>query len=228
MSHAIVHVCIGGRASSGPARTEGFATMALVEANISVSLDGYVTGPGVEQTPGLGEGGEALHAWIDEEQGRGLLDDDFAALGAVITSRRVYEDTGGWGDDGQLLPPHPSRSHSVEIGSDKMPVFVVTHRPHEPVVKSATTFTFVADGIAAAVTRAAEAAGDKLVSIMGGASIIRQAVDAGLVDRLRLNLAPVLLGSGTRLFGAGVPAQLRLIAHQDTPHATHLTYEIVR
>jgi dihydrofolate reductase len=108
-----------------------------------------------------------------------------------------------------------------------MPVLVVTHRPHEPVVKSATTFTFVTDGIAAAVTRAAEAAGDKLVHIMGGASIIRQAVDAGLVDRLRLHLAPVLLGSGTRLFHGGVPARLRLVAHQHTTHASHLTYEVV-
>jgi dihydrofolate reductase len=203
--------------------------MTLVEANISVSLDGYVTGPGVEQTAGLGEGGEALHAWVDDEQGRRLLDDDFAAWGAVITSRRVYEDTGGWGEDGHLLPPHPSRGDAVEVGFCQMPVFVVTHRPHEPVVKSATTFTFVTDGIAAAVIRAAEAAGDKLVSIMGGASIIRQAVDAGLVDRLRLNLAPVLLGSGTRLFrSGGVPARLQLIAHQDTPHAAHLTYQVVR
>jgi len=203
--------------------------MALVEANISVSLDGYVTGPGVEQAPGLGEGGEALHAWIDDEPGRRLLDDDFAACGAVITSRRVYEDTGGWGQDGNLLPPHPARGDAIEAGSYKLPVFVVTHRPHEPVVKSATTFTFVTDGIAAAVTRAADAAGDKLVTIMGGASIIRQAVDAGLVDRLRLNVAPVLLGSGTRLFhDGGAPARLQLIAHQDTPHATHLTYQVVR
>jgi dihydrofolate reductase len=202
--------------------------MALIEANISVSLDGYVTGPGVEQTPGLGEGGEALHAWIDEEQGRQILDDEFAAWGAVITSRRVYEDTGGWGEDGFLLPPYPSRGDAVDAGSNQMPIFVVTHRPHEPVVKSASTFTFVTDGIAAAVTRAAEAAGDKLVNIMGGASIIRQAVDAGLVDRLRLHLAPVLLGSGTRLFRRGVPARLRLTAHQDTPHATHLTYQVVR
>lgn len=202
--------------------------MARVEANISVSLDGYVTGPGVEQTPGLGEGGEALHAWLHDEQGRRILDDEFAAWGAVITSRRVYEDTGGWGRDGQLLPPHPSRGDAVEVGPDRMPVFVVTHRPHDPVVKSATTFTFVTDGIAAAVTRAAEAAGDKLVNIMGGASIIRQAVDAGVVDRLRLHLAPVLLGSGTRLFRTGVPARLHLIAYQDTPHATHLTYEVVR
>jgi len=203
--------------------------MALVEANISVSLDGYVTGPGVERAPGLGEGGEALHAWTDDEQGRRLLNDDFAACGAVITSRRVYEDTGGWGEDGHLLPPDPSHGPVIEVGFHKMPVFVVTHRPHEPVVKSATTFTFVTDGMAAAVTRATDAAGDKLVHIMGGASIIRQAVDAGLVDRLRLNLAPVLLGSGTRLFhSGGVPARLQLIAHQDTPHATHLTYQVVR
>jgi dihydrofolate reductase len=63
---------------------------------------------------------------------------------------------------------------------------------------------------------------------MGGASIVRQAVAAGLVDRLRLHLAPVLLGLGTRLFRKGVPAQLQLIAHQHTPHATHLTYQVMR
>jgi dihydrofolate reductase len=108
-----------------------------------------------------------------------------------------------------------------------MPVFVVMHRPHEPVVKSATIFTFVTEGIAAAVARAAEAAGDKVVSIMGGASIIRQAVDAGVVERLRLHLIPVLLGSGTRLFDRGVPAQLRLIDHQQVADATHLTCEVV-
>jgi dihydrofolate reductase len=198
--------------------------MTVVEANISLSLDGYVTGPGVEQTPGLGEGGEALHAWLDDEDGRQLVNDEFAASGAVITSRRVYEDTGGWGDEGHLLPPGARR----DDGLSKMPVFVITHRPHEPVVKDASTFTFVTDGVAAAVARAAEAAGDERVWIMGGASIIRQAIDADLVDHLRLHLAPVLLGSGTRLFRNGVPARLQLIAHQHTPHAVHLTYQIQR
>src|SRR5262249_60032161 len=110
---------------------------------------------------------------------------------------------------------------AIEVGFYTMPVFVVTHRPREPVVKSATTFTFVTDGIAAAVTRAAEAAGDKLVSIMGGASIIRQAVDAGLVDRLRLNLAPVLLGSVIRPFRGVALAGRPLIARTDSAHAAH-------
>lgn len=195
--------------------------MTVVEANISLSLDGYVTGPGAEQAPGLGEGGEALHAWLDDEDG-GLVNDELAASGAVITSRRVYEDTRGWGDDGHLLPPGARR----DDGLHKMPVFVITHRPQERVVKDHSTFTFVTDGVAPAVARATEAAGGKRVQIMGGASIIRQAVDAGLVDRLRLHLAPVLLGSGTRLFGNGAPAQLQLIACQHTPHAVHLTYQI--
>src|SRR5687767_2369010 len=99
--------------------------MTLVEANISVSLDGYVTGPGVEQAPGLGEGGEALHAWISDNDGQ-FLNDEAAGWGAVITSRKVYEDTGGWGEQGQLIPPQPSRRDAVDV-----PIFVVTHRPEE-------------------------------------------------------------------------------------------------
>ena len=88
--------------------------MARLTLDISMSLDGYVTGPGVEQTPGLGEGGEALHAWLDDEDGRQLVNDEFAASGAVITSRRVYEDTGGWGDDGHLLPPGARRDDGAD------------------------------------------------------------------------------------------------------------------
>jgi dihydrofolate reductase len=197
--------------------------MTIVEANISLSLDGYVTGPGAEQAPGLGEGGEALHAWIDDEDGR-LVNAEYAASGAVITSRKVYEDTGGWGDDGHLLPPSARR----DDGLDNMPVFVITHRAHERVLKDRSSFTFVTDGVAAAVAQATDAAGDRCVQIMGGASIIQQAMDAGLVDRLRLHLAPVLLGSGTQLFRDGVPARLQLIANQHTPHAVHLTYQMHR
>jgi hypothetical protein len=112
--------------------------MALIEAYISVSADGYVTGPRLDREPGLGEGGSVLHEWFAHAEGRPYLDELFAVSGAVVTSRKVYEITGGWGEDGLY----------------RMPVFVVTHRPENQVVKGETTFTFVTDGIDAALTQA--------------------------------------------------------------------------
>ncbi|MDH2427008.1 dihydrofolate reductase family protein [Sphaerisporangium sp. TRM90804] len=187
--------------------------MALIEADISMSVDGYITGPGVDERPGLGDDGEILHAWLGHEEGQKLLAATFAATGAVITSRKVYDDTGGWGEDGFFHKP----------------VFVVTHRAHEPVVKGDTTFTFVTGGIEEAVARAAEAAGDKRVHIMGGAGVIQQALGAGLVDELRLHVAPIVLTSGTSLFDQlGTALKLDPLTTVTTPDATHLTYRIVR
>ncbi|MBA2380586.1 MAG: dihydrofolate reductase family protein [Chloroflexi bacterium] len=187
--------------------------MAIVEADISVSVDGFITGPNLEQEPGLGEGGAVLHAWIDEPAGKRLLDEAFASAGAVITSRKVYELTAGWGDDGFY----------------KMPVFVVTHRAHDQVVKGDTTFTFVADGIRDAVARAVAAAGARKVHIMGGASIIQQALKAGVVDQVFLHVAPVVLGSGTPLFAQlGERIGLERIETIETPSATHQRYRVVK
>ncbi|MET7398747.1 dihydrofolate reductase family protein [Dactylosporangium sp. NPDC005572] len=186
--------------------------MGRIEVDISVSVDGFVTGPGVDRTPGLGDGGEALHHWVwRHPEGRALLDELlFTASGAVVTSRRVYEDTGGWGEDGFY----------------RMPVFVVTHRPHEVVRRGDTTFTFVTGGITAALDAAQAAAGERNVHVMGGASVARQALVSGRVDRLRLHVAPVLLGSGTPLFDGLLPVDLEHLETRDTPGATHLTYAV--
>ncbi len=187
--------------------------MAKVEANISMSLDGFVTGPNLERYPGLGEGGDVIQAWVNESRAM-----DFAfgqerqIAGSVITSRKVYDETGGWGDDGFY----------------RMPVFVVTHRPHDTVVKGETPFTFVTDGIKDAIEQASVAAGDKLVHIMGGASIIQQALAAGLVDELFLHVAPVVLGGGTRLFEHLGPNQLERAEVIESRHATHLRYRILK
>jgi dihydrofolate reductase len=181
--------------------------MAIVEVDISMSVDGFVTGPDVDTWPGLGRGGERLHAWLGHDEGRRLSEATFAASGAVVTSRTVYELTGGWGDDGFY----------------RVPVFVVTHRPHEEVRKGDTTFTFVTGGVAAAIGAAAAAAGDERVHVMGGASIVQQALRTGLVDRLRLHVAPLLLGSGTALFDGAGP-ELEHLDTVDTPDATHVTY----
>src|SRR6266516_2913575 len=122
--------------------------MGPVEVEISMSVDGFITGPN-EEGAGLGEGGEILHAWLwQDPDGPRLLDDAlFATSGAVITSRKIYEGTEGWGHDGFY----------------RMPVFVLTHRPHDVVTKGETTFTFVTDGIEPAIAQARAAAGDKKV-----------------------------------------------------------------
>ncbi len=174
-----------------------------------MSVDGFVTGPDLDKWPGLGKGGEPLHAWLEHDEGKQLSAATFAASGAVVTSRTVYELTGGWGEDGFY----------------RMPVFVVTHRPHDVVRKGDTTFTFVTGGVAAAIEAAAAAAGDKRVHVMGGASIAQQALRTGLVDRLRLHIAPLLLGSGTALFDGAGPELARLDT-VDTPEATHVTYRV--
>ncbi len=110
-----------------------------------------------------------------------------------------------------------------------MPVFVVTHRPHEAVVKGQTTFTFASDGITPAIAQAAATAGEKKVHIMGGASIIQQALNAGLVDQLCLHVAPVLLGDGTQLFAhLDRPIQLEQMEAIATRHAHHLRYRVVK
>lgn len=210
--------------------------MAVVEANISMSLDGFITGPPTPGHEGLGEGGEILHAWLQEPAGERLICETLASAGAVITSRKVYELTGGWGEDGFY----------------RMPVFVLTHRPHERVIKRShrqsaadwkarvaqhlrgaghgdTSFTFVTDGIASTVAQARAAAGDRTVHIMGGATVIQQALAAGLVDEVQLHVAPILLGAGTRLFDSlADPVKLERIAVSESPSATHLRFRVVK
>jgi dihydrofolate reductase len=187
--------------------------MAKVEANISMSLDGFVTGPELDRYPGLGKGGDVLHAWVEESRGLDFaIGEERQIAGAVITSRKVYDETGGWGEDGFY----------------RMPVFVVTHRAHEVVVKGETTVTFVTEGVKHAVEQAIVAAGDKRVHIMGGAGVIRQALAAGLVDELFLHVAPVILGSGTRLFEhLGGAIRLERAEVIESRHATHLRYRVV-
>ena len=174
-----------------------------------MSVDGYVTGPDLEKYPGYGRGGERLHAWLGHEEGRRFSAATFAATGAVITGRRVYDDTDGW---------------EAQAGFFRMPVFVVTHRPHEPVTKGDTTFTFVTGGVRDAINAAIAAAGDERVHLMGGASVIQQALRTGLVDRVRLHVVPLLLGSGTALFDDGHGPALEWEETVDTPEATHVSY----
>jgi dihydrofolate reductase len=171
-------------------------------AEMSMSLDGFVAGPHAGGTHPLGEGGERLHAWLYElaswRRRHGLtggtegpesdaLEESLGQAGAVVMGHGMYRVASGrWGD----RPPY------------RAPVFVLTHTPREPDVRSAgTTFHFVTDGLESALQRARDAARMQDVLLAGGASVVRQAVWAGLLDELRLHIVPVLLGDGVRLFG---------------------------
>jgi dihydrofolate reductase len=213
--------------------------MPKLRFEISISLDGFVAGPNQSEENPLGEGGTQLHEWVvklaawREPHGREggevnastpLMEEGLARSGAVVMGRNMFGGgpgpwgadpwNGWWGDD----PPF------------HVPVFVLTHHEREPLeMQGGTTFTFVTDGIESALAQAREAAGEKDVSLGGGADVGRQYLAAGLIEELQLNVAPVLLGSGARLFDAGAGAGLSLepTLVVETPDVTHLRYRVV-
>ncbi|MGW5194065.1 dihydrofolate reductase family protein [Kribbella sp. NPDC004138] len=199
--------------------------MSQVVVDISVSLDGYVTGPNAGVGNGLGDGGEALHDWVfhGTDADRAVLDAAFDASGAVVQGRNLFDvidAPDGWSDEmGYGAKP---------TGEVNPPVFVVTHTPPAS-PRLGDRFRFVGSP-AAAVAQGKEVAGGKDVYVMGGGQICHEVLAGGLADVLRLHLAPVVLGGGTRLFPAeSAPAYaLELIEAVSTPAAQHLTYRVVR
>jgi dihydrofolate reductase len=193
--------------------------MAKVTSEISMSLDGFITGPNVRVGNGLGDGGERLHDWrfdAKTEVDAAIADEIYASTGAVVLGKGMF-DVGfePWGDP----PPFG------------MPVFVVTHEARAPLpMQGGTTYTFVNDGIEAALELARAAAGEKNAGIWGGADIIRQYLKAGLLDELQIHLVPILLGGGIRLFENFDPRgiELRRMRSIETPGATHLRFEVVK
>lgn len=198
--------------------------MARVTASITISLDGYITGPNDGPQRGLGVGGERLHYWVfggpwtyegghhgeltgtDKE----FFDTETASLGSVVGGRGTYRAADAWGGTN----PWP------------VPFFVVTHHPEDEPPGSG--FTFV-DGLEAAIARAVEAAGAKEVHVMGGADVIRQALRAGVVEELSISIAPVVLGAGKRLFeGFDQPINLEPLRVYPSPLATHIIYRVLR
>jgi dihydrofolate reductase len=200
--------------------------MSKVIADISMSLDGYVTAPGAGQQHGLGIGGEAIHAWVLEEPrspvDEAVLGRSFEQTGAVVMGRRLYDivdGPNGWNDD-------------VGYGHDQdqsaaPPCYVLTHEPPAR-VRLASRFRFVTEEVADAIDQARAAAGDKEIVVMGGANVIDQSLAARLIDELRIHLSPLVLGDGTRLFDLVGPTRLIQREVTESPRATHLTYEVIK
>jgi dihydrofolate reductase len=213
--------------------------MAKVKAQISISLDGCIAGPNQSEQNPLGEGGTDLHEWVVKlaswrgAHGRDGGEDDNPSnevikaaqegTGAVVMGRNMFGPVRGpwsepawngwWGDD----PPFHT------------PVFVLTHHEREPLeMEGGTTFYFVTEGVESAVAQAKEAAGERDVSIGGGAATIQQCLAAGLLDELLLNQVPILLGGGAHLFENldGASPTFELTSLVDGPEATHLTYRV--
>jgi dihydrofolate reductase len=204
---------------------------------ISISVDGYVAGPNQSERDPLGEGGTRLHEWVvklaswreahGEEGGEAnasseIVDGYMQGVGAVIMGRNMFgggpgswgepEWRGWWGED----PPF------------HVPTFVLTHHEREPLeLQGGTTFHFVTDGIESALAQAREAAADADVRLGGGAEAARQYLAAGLVDEMQLNVVPILLGSGERLFedvGAELELEQTRVVHTD--EVTHVRYSV--
>jgi dihydrofolate reductase len=199
--------------------------MTKVIVDISMSLDGYVTGPNVGIDNGLGDGGMALHDWVfhGTDADQAVLDAAFEATGAVIQGRKLFDiidAPGGWNEElGYGAKP---------TGEVNPPVFVVTHSAPEK-TRLGDRFRFVGSP-QEAVEQALAVAGSKDVCVMGGGQICHEVLAAGLADVLRLHVATVVLGAGTRLFPAeAAPAVgLELVDCVSTPAAQHLTYRVVK
>jgi dihydrofolate reductase len=196
--------------------------MSKVSAGITVSVDGYITGPNDGPGRSLGEGGERLHYWVFggpwtyDSPGRGeptgedkaFLDEAVAEAGAVIAGRDTYEAAGHWADTNPF----------------GVPFFIVTNRPEEQ--PPGDDFTFVGS-LPEAIERAKAAAGEKHVHVMGGADTIRQALAGGYVDELTIIIAPVVLGGGKRLFeGFTKSLDLEHLRLRQSPFATFIQYRV--
>jgi dihydrofolate reductase len=215
--------------------------MAKVTCQISVSLDGFVAGPNPSLEQPLGEGGEKLHEWAfatksfremhglpggEANADSDLVEEWLGGIGATVMGRRMFSGGRGpwesdpnadawWGDD-------PPFHH---------PVFVLTHHPRETVTKQGgTTFTFVTEGIEAALELARAAAGGQGVAVGGGASVVQQFLAAGLLDELELHVAPLLLGGGVRLFDGPDLTHVELACTRviESPAVAHVRYRVMK
>ena len=207
-------------------------------AAFSISIDGFGAGPNQDINNPVGVRGHELHNWMfktdviqkmlfGNESGTKDLDNDFAEksfqnIGAWIMGRNMF---------GPLRGPWPDESWKGWWGPNPpyhTPVFVLTHNPRNPIkMEGGTTFYFVTEGIVSALNQAKEAAKNKDIRIGGGVSVIRQYLQAGLIDELHLVISPVLLGTGENLFaGINMPELgFSCTEHISSHSATHLIFK---
>jgi dihydrofolate reductase len=194
--------------------------MPRVTADMTITLDGYASGRGQSRERPFGDlDADRLHSWMFDH-----LDENaeeraaITAAGAYIMGRKMFASEEGewdldwrgwWGPD----PPYHA------------PTFVLCHRPRASLeMEGGTVFHFVTEGIDAALERAADAAGERDVSIAGGPSVLNQYLAAGRVDELRLHVAPFVAGGGERLFEGAAGVELTPVSSRATPHVAHLVY----
>ncbi|HKT02461.1 MAG TPA: dihydrofolate reductase family protein [Rugosimonospora sp.] len=190
--------------------------MGKVFVHVTMSLDGFVAGADPSPEQPMGAGGMRLHDWVFKASASDVdtevIQELFGTTGAVILGRRTFDvGLGAWEDT-----PFP------------VPCFVLTHRGRDQLPMRSGTFTFVTDGIHSALRRAQAAARGRHINLMG-ADVTQQYLRAGLVDEVQLQLSPVLLGSGKRLFEhLGTGLELERTGVAESPYVTHLRYRVVK
>ena len=193
--------------------------MGKITANLSMSLDGFITGPNVSINNPMGDDGERLHDWMfsgkTESEAVEFQELVFKTIGALVMGRRMFDlGVDAWGDNPVFHAP----------------VFVLSHNPKEKVVKQGgTTYTFVTSGTESALTQAKAAAGNKDIMLVGGANVIQQFIKSGWLDEIQIHLIPILLGEGTRLFDQlDRSIELERIQVTEAPDVAHLGFRIVK
>jgi dihydrofolate reductase len=207
-----------------------------VRLKISMSLDGFVAGPNQSVDHPLGLGGIRLHEWVfpltawramhglqggEITESSRVVEESLANIGATVMGRNMFG-----GHPGSWNANKPWNGWWGVNPPFHHPVFVLTHHAREPLeLEGGTSFTFVTDGIEAALEQARRAGGGEDVSLAGGANTAQQYLAAGLVDEMEINLVPALLGSGERLFdGIEDLGGLELVRTVGASNVTHLKF----